>query len=481
MLSLFLLSLISELPKGTGGRPLFLSDALNASGTYRLTPPPTELTDHRSTTDIIWSCLATIFACTWVALHPNIPGPKEGKARIVLSRIELMFWSIVVPEMILLWALRQRRGARHIAHKYAEYGWTTSHGHFMQMGGFVLVDGDNEVEVLSPNTFDDLFEEQRVGLPWITEKDIQDRSKGDALSKGLVVTQTLWFIAQCVSRRVQHLAITEIELVTLAFGFLNSLMYFLWWEKPQSVISYIRIPLVDSISPPKLIRLPSKGCTEHPTDSREESSEHIPSLLAVNLSLAPPDAEVIVNVVGTIPPSESAEVDQLEPEGTFCHFPRALLYINLVIYRPKTSSKRAETSESKLQRYRMSNPMKMPTFYAFPTTSQHISRQSVENCAVVILVSAIFGLIHCIGWSFAFPSIPERILWRVCAIIITVVPIIAVPWVYLVAGLSLLFRLIILVYLLARLALLGEAFVALRGLPPSAYDVVKWTAYLPHI
>ena len=62
------------------------------------------------------------------------------------------------------------------------------------MGGFVLVDGDDEVEVLSPNGFDDLFATRQVGLPWITEKDIQDRSKGDALSKGLVITQTLWFI-----------------------------------------------------------------------------------------------------------------------------------------------------------------------------------------------------------------------------------------------------------------------------------------------
>lgn len=132
----------------------------------------------------------------------------------------------------------------------------------MQMGGFVLIDGDDEVEVLSPDGFDDLFATRRVALPWITEKDIQDRSKGDAFSKGLVVTQTLWFMAQCISRRVKGLAITEIELVTLAFGFLNSLMYFLWWEKPQNVLSHIRIPLVDSIPPPKLVRLTSTSPTE---------------------------------------------------------------------------------------------------------------------------------------------------------------------------------------------------------------------------
>lgn len=133
------------------------------------------------------------------------------------------------------------------------------------MGGFVLVDDEDEVEVLSPDRFDDLYETGRAVLPWITEKDIQDRSKGDALSKGLVVTQTLWFIVQCVSRRVQNLAVTEIELVTLAFAFLNSLMYFLWWEKPQNVASYIRIHLVpvdsDSITP-KLIQLSSRSSAE---------------------------------------------------------------------------------------------------------------------------------------------------------------------------------------------------------------------------
>ena len=138
----------------------------------------------------------------------------------------------------------------------------TSHGHFIQMGGFVLVQGDDEVEVLSPNRFDDLFATRRIGLPWITRKDIQDRSKGDALSKGLVIIQTSWFIAQCVSRRIQGLAITEIELITLAFAFLNSLMYFLWWEKPQNVTSYIRIHLVDSIPPPKLIQFSSRSSAE---------------------------------------------------------------------------------------------------------------------------------------------------------------------------------------------------------------------------
>jgi hypothetical protein len=40
---------------------------------------------------------------------------------------------------------------------------------------------------------------------------------------------------------------------------------------------------------------------------------------------------------------------------------------------------------------------------------------------------------------------------------------------------------IIPIYLLARIALLVEAFFSLRSLPPGAYSVVNWTGYLPHI
>jgi len=74
--------------------------------------------DQRSIWDIVWSCLVTIFACSWVSVHPNIPGRGESKAKIALRRLELMFWAIVAPELIIYWAMRQWFGARRIAHQY---------------------------------------------------------------------------------------------------------------------------------------------------------------------------------------------------------------------------------------------------------------------------------------------------------------------------------------------------------------------------
>ena len=73
---------------------------------------------QRSLWDILWSCLATIFACSWVSIHPNIPSPNESSWRIFLRRLKLMFWAVVFPEMIVTWALRQWLGARHLEKIY---------------------------------------------------------------------------------------------------------------------------------------------------------------------------------------------------------------------------------------------------------------------------------------------------------------------------------------------------------------------------
>jgi hypothetical protein len=65
---------------------------------------------------IVWSCLSTVFICAWVSVHPNLP-PRSQK-HAFWRRLKLMFWTIVVPELVLAWALRQWYGAKMIADKY---------------------------------------------------------------------------------------------------------------------------------------------------------------------------------------------------------------------------------------------------------------------------------------------------------------------------------------------------------------------------
>ncbi|KDR76912.1 hypothetical protein GALMADRAFT_66080, partial [Galerina marginata CBS 339.88] len=52
-------------------------------------------------------CLATIFACTWVSVHPNIPPTGEKWWRTGLRRLETMIWALIAPELIITRAMRQ--------------------------------------------------------------------------------------------------------------------------------------------------------------------------------------------------------------------------------------------------------------------------------------------------------------------------------------------------------------------------------------
>lgn len=75
-----------------------------------------------------------------------------------------------------------------------------------------------------------------------TEDELKDRSKGDALSKTIVLGQTVWFVTQCLARWIQNIAVTELEVITLAYTLVIFLMYIAWWNKPLSVDQPVAIP-----------------------------------------------------------------------------------------------------------------------------------------------------------------------------------------------------------------------------------------------
>ncbi|KAF9474067.1 hypothetical protein BDN70DRAFT_816330, partial [Pholiota conissans] len=216
---------------------------------------------QRTVNDIIISCFATIFACTWSAIHPNIPAPTDCWWTRFKRQVITMIYALLAPELIIFWALQQRLAAREIMDDIKGLfhdssppesskssmkipQWTITHGFFLQMGGFMLSDNGRPIHILidgsSPETPNGLqlihnIKEGIISPPRITEEDIQDRSKGDIISKTIIILQTTWFIVQCLARWSQHLPLTELEIVTLGFAMLNGITYALWWNKPQNV------------------------------------------------------------------------------------------------------------------------------------------------------------------------------------------------------------------------------------------------------
>ncbi|KAF9445781.1 hypothetical protein P691DRAFT_709747, partial [Macrolepiota fuliginosa MF-IS2] len=186
-----------------------------------------------------------------------------------------MVYAALVPEFVMLWALRQRIGAAHHAEEYnkrfhpkpveaaepsrtqsipnrflglmspilnwfrdppqKEPGapWTLTHGFLLEMHGIAKYEGGRFVGFV--REVDELSEP--FDLP---EDEVTDKSKGDFLTKLIVVLQTTWFMLQCLARWVAHLPVTKLEVVTLAFTFLNILTYYFWWYKPQNMRVAIR-------------------------------------------------------------------------------------------------------------------------------------------------------------------------------------------------------------------------------------------------
>ena len=147
-----------------------------------------------------------------------------------------------------------------------ERGWTKTHGHFIQMGGFTLFEGNVAKGVLSPEKFAQLLMAEKIEFPTVTVEEIEDRSKADGFSKTIALGQTLWFVAQCLARRAQHLDLTLIELLTLSLAVLNGLMYFLWWNKPLDIRCPIHVYLLNKpnqLSDPNLPSDPNEPDVDH--------------------------------------------------------------------------------------------------------------------------------------------------------------------------------------------------------------------------
>lgn len=165
MLYTFLIILCLSL-KGLDARAIDSTDMLlpmaNITSSTRSEPINTTLSSDscidinscRTLDDITQSCILTILACVWFAVHRNIPAPKanppEGESflhklrrmiRTQWQAVIVLIVTLIAPEWILAWALRQMFRARELVGELEkasaqakkmlqERGWETSESNY---------------------------------------------------------------------------------------------------------------------------------------------------------------------------------------------------------------------------------------------------------------------------------------------------------------------------------------------------------------
>ena len=117
--------------------------------------------------------------------------------------------------------------------------------------------------------------------------------------------------------------------------------------------------------------------------------------------------------------------------------------------------------------------------------------------AILGALTALFTAVHTAAWNYTFPTPTEQLLWRV----LTCGGILIGPWAFIettpLAGgdwwrsggkwwalgyvvYEMMWGVTALLYLVSRLYVMVECFIAFRSAPSSIYEQVNWNAYVPH-
>ena len=222
----------------------------------------------RSTLDITWSSLATIIACTFTVLHLNVPEQRDGRDPTWLGGVKWRWksfqptleWTaiaIVAPEWYALNAISAYCDARATRsflksseNRSSPHEWTLVHAFYINMGGYAIrLPEENDTKV--PQSITDrrgnlihlgarsFCEMSKQGMhdsdQLLSDTDIEDRSKSDALAKCLAVVQVLYFCINCVVRAIKQLPISPLEFGTLGFALCSFISYACLFNKPCSV------------------------------------------------------------------------------------------------------------------------------------------------------------------------------------------------------------------------------------------------------
>jgi hypothetical protein len=98
-----------------------------------------------------------------------------------------------------------------------------------------------------------------IDLPCLTQEELDDKSKSDAITKLITLTQVLWLVVQLIVRKSKNLPSSQLEIMTLAFAACSGINYAILWDKPQGINVPIYIKAKRFATPKELARLAEGG------------------------------------------------------------------------------------------------------------------------------------------------------------------------------------------------------------------------------
>lgn len=225
-----------------------------------LVGPQPEPSCGRGTASILWSCLTTVFLCTWMMLQINVPLARtlfKEKLRFLLLAIlwPELYAMIVFDTFIMTW--NHYQAVRRLGGDWQ--GWTLKMSSLCGMGGSGL---PLDMAVILPALIKadrQLQQESGGNAPCLlsidcfpTNRRIDERCRRDSLSKIITILQTIRFAANVFYRlTTPRLSLSLLEVTSAAFVFNGLALFALNFIRPQD----LEEPFTCGVDPRQLKKL----------------------------------------------------------------------------------------------------------------------------------------------------------------------------------------------------------------------------------
>ncbi|KAJ5425342.1 hypothetical protein N7465_000412 [Penicillium sp. CMV-2018d] len=158
--------------------------------------------------------------------------------------------AIAGPEFVLTAAAGQLAAARDSAKSFHALGvttWTYRHGFFANMGGVELVPADGGAFRINPKHIHWLVSRGYIDVPEVSDEELWDKFKQDTITKLITCVQVAYLILQCIGRAASGLAVTTIELSTVAIVGCTLMTSICWLHKLLDVYYPMQIKMNTSM------------------------------------------------------------------------------------------------------------------------------------------------------------------------------------------------------------------------------------------
>ncbi|RHZ55761.1 uncharacterized protein CDV56_106782 [Aspergillus thermomutatus] len=478
--------------------------------------------NHRSTSEIIWSCLAIFLVCTWKCMHLNIPSEKErGTTEWVkvlgvplpkpspelrrkwLKRVGWMFVLAIAPELGVMISVDQRHEAEELYDRHKHMDWSLVHAYYANMGGFSIAIPEEEEEIKEGETSvatNAAAETENTMAPQEinAESHVQDAAadKGDpSVEERLIGLDNREKKTRLRIRRLQGGDLARLDELGL-------------------------FPATDA-SDTKNRALPITTIDDIQDRSKSDAFTKFFALLQCTWL-------VIQSIARACAGLPITELELTTLAFIFCAFvmywfwwdkPFDIQTPTILLCPPEKAKQMREVIKRRERflgsdgepRFHQINALATEAFLDMFSRSPKILRLSPASVAVSFYLTAfVFAGLHLIAWNWEFPTPMTRTMWRAFSLLMltsSLLPMLAF-WLkkklgdeddedhseccaiacaiccctekgtcgFWISGVIL-----FLSYVVARLGILFLVFYCFRAMPADVYSSLSWTAIFPHL